>query len=718
MPSIQLTDQFGLDATVEPAPRSALRKYFQQIPSLRFDNLDLSKIGGLTLDEPAIQSLNTGLSFQNPVNMGDGTPTLSVAAGAHASVEIITDTDDLPGYDGTETLGDSCYVSFGIEATAGPVITIPSGALALGISPSTNVKFASYFRFPRKAGITIFQAVQQTVANFAIPLHSADLDDLAAGQISKVAVIGKLQVSGTADLLATTNPLASAALPAPLPTVSVSAGGSATIGVSCEIETEYEVIVRKLDTGAVRFEWRHKNGAGVTVSANVSEGITAGVGTTDLFSVLIGLVSASPEADLKELSAAGVPHEQAEAIQSAVKAAISRKLSIAVCAAVTAHDSQGPAFIYEIVPTALTDASRVAVDQALRGNLTGLHTPGLPGVSSVRSIWDDLRKVGVELDVNLLGILNYRSVTTLALEGKVMYEPATGSLVITDRASAQRIQSTQVNFGADIDKLRHVLAESFFITAAYRCARQLPGAPSLCCSHTFFDLQDKTSRADMNRKLQTGVALALLSLEEAGLPDGIADFGRTLFTVSTEYDEDLVTRMFVDTNESPLPHEWYETVGRNAIQFLVQPGDDDALRRQPAIDDLLWSRMKEVGQPGFSTIFAGIAAPLLGAITADYSTIQWWADAMFSTAQQLATVRLWLARNTGATSDDPEFQKLRQDLAAYLRQVAANTREEFGQPWGLIAMRQLVARGGAKLLITSPHLVLNKSRALAAVTGP
>ena len=124
--------------------------------------------------------------------------------------------------------------------------------------------------------------------------------------------------------------------------------------------------------------------------------------------------------------------------------------------------------------------------------------------------------------------------------------------------------------------------------------------------------------------------------------------------------------------------------------------------------------MKDVGQPGFGEVFPGLAAPLVGAITADYSTIQWWAEAMCETGRQLAAIRLWKTRNPTASFDDPEFQKLRQALAGYLRGVAANTRDEFGEPWGLIAMSQLVnGRAGGEILITAPPWCANNRRALA-----
>jgi hypothetical protein len=222
----------------------------------------------------------------------------------------------------------------------------------------------------------------------------------------------------------------------------------------------------------------------------------------------------------------------------------------------------------------------------------------------------------------------------------------------------------------------------------------------------------------MGRKLRIGVALGLLSGNDAEVPRGIANFGRSLLTASADYDDNLVDGMFLDAAGAPMAHQCYETAGRQAIQFLVQASDDDAARLQPATDDVLWSRMKDVGQPGFGELFPGLAAPLVGAIAADYSTIQWWAGAMYETGRQLAAMRLWKARNPNASFDNPDFQEQRQALAGYLRQVAANMRDEFGQPWGLIAMSQLVnGKAGGEILITCPALVRNKRRALAGATG-
>jgi len=718
MATVKITDQLGLVIDAKPAATSALLKYFQQLPALRLDSLDLGKVGGLTLDQPAIQSLSTGLSFTQPVDLGAGAPALSIAAGATATLRIAVNAGDLPAHDDDLSVAkDCCYVCFAIQAKAGANVSATSGMLTFGASPSTEVNLSSCTRFPRNAGVTLLTALQQTVGSFALPATCDDLAALAAGQIVQASVTGKLTASGSANLLAATNPLASASLPSPLPSVSVSAGGSVTVGATCTVESDFELTARKLDSGAVRLAWRQKGSRAASVKITASEGITAGIGGTDLLSQLIGAISASPKADLDELQKAGLSADQVGAIQTAVQSAANRKLEIALEGALTTGTSDTALFLYELDVPALSAESRHAVDLALRGDLSALHAGPLAGVSCVRSVWEDARKRDLELSVNLLGVFNFRSIASLALSGKVLFEPAAGALVITDQATAQQIETQAVNFGADPDKLRHVLAQSFLITAAYRSARQVGNVATLRCRYASFELQHSTSASDMAHKLRTGAALGLLNATEAAPPAAIADFGRTLFTVSADYDDLLIDSLFLDADEASLPREAFETAGRVAIQFLVQPGDQDEVRRRPSVEDPLWRRMKDVGQPGFADLFPGTPAPFVAAIVNDYSLIQWWAEAMSQTAAQLAKVRLWIARHPGVSLETAEFQTLRQELADHLRDVAANTRPDFGDPWALLAMDQLTGhKAPANYLLTGPLLVRDKRR-LAATTA-
>jgi hypothetical protein len=720
MATIKLTDDLGLDADITMAPFSSLLKYFKQLPALRLSNGDFSKAAGMTLDQPALTMLNSGLSFTDSVAIGPGANALSISAGLHGLLALIPRTPSavkLPDVSAGEIqiAEGTCYLELGVQASVGVSVGPDSGQLQFGVGPGETIDIRNYQSFPLKHEITLLDAVEQTVGNFIIPASADDLSSLPEGCVATVTGTGSLKLSATANLLAVTNPLASAALPAPLPALSVTAGSAAQVGAGLTLKCTFQVCSQKLASGHVQLGWYRQTSSEFDVTASVSEGLSAGFGSTDLFSTIIGAISASASADRNELQKAGLPPDQISAIQSAVKAAVNRKLQLALSTEISATESGDAIFLYDIDIAALTPDSRQALDQALCGDLTGLHSGPVPGVTVVKSIWERARKYGVQLDVNLLGILNVGSVSTLTCTGSVLFEPATGALVITDKSAAQRIRSTTVNFGADTQKLRHVMAESFLLTAAYQGSQQQVGAPALRCSHDFFDLENDASRDQMVRDLRVGAALGLLSGEDATPPAGIDDFGRTVIHARTDYDNGSASALFLDADGAAFPQLFYENIGRATIQLLVSTDDEDAVRLQPATDDNLWKSMKGQGQPGFAALFPDVSAPLLGDITTDYTVIIWWADAMAGASQILAAIRKWFSQHPTAAVNDPQFQRLRQDLAAHMKKVAGATKEEFGKPWGLIAMdRASGRRAGASILIAGPKFASTKQRALTA----
>ncbi len=720
MPTIKLNDQFGADVDVNLAPGSALLKYFQAVPALVLDHADLSKIGGLTLDQPALTSLSTGLSFQQEAGGGENAPGLLIQAGAHGSFALISRQPGSDSLFASDPYGEdikipegTCYVSTGVQASVGVSAAASSGELSFGAGAGTTIEIANYRNFPLESGTTLLDALRQAIGGFLLPLHADDLAALPARGVATATVTGSLTFSATADLLAITNPLAAATLPGLSSTVSVKAGGTVQVGASYKIACQYQVRVHKLENGRIRLGWYREQSKEFQVQATAGAVVSGGFGDTDLFSTILGGISANPAADRNELAQAGISEGQRVAIESAVQAAVARKLEIALSAEITSLAAGQAAFLYEIDLPATTPESRQAIERALLGDLSGLQTGALPGVSCLDTIWARVQKSSVTLHVNLLGIYNFVSIASLVRSGSVLYEPVTGALVLTDKSCAERVRSGQVNFGADTQKLRHVLAESFLITAAYRGMQQAVGGPSLHASHSFFDLQNNTSRDDMERSLRVGVALGLLAAGDAKPPDGVEDFGRTMIHAQTDYNDALTVGLFLDRDGSALPREFYENTGRAGIQLLVSGTGPDAARRKPAIDDDLWRKMKDQGQPNFAALLPGVSAPLLGAIVADYSTIVWWADAMCGAAKRLAAIRKFFRDNPTASPQDPAFQALRQDLADHLAKVAAKTTEEFGQPWGLVVMNEVAGRrAGASILITGPKFGLSKERAL------
>jgi hypothetical protein len=105
----------------------------------------------------------------------------------------------------------------------------------------------------------------------------------------------------------------------------------------------------------------------------------------------------------------------------------------------------------------------------------------------------------------------------------------------------------------------------------------------------------------------------------------------------------------------------------------------------------------------------------VSAITADYTAIVWWAEATAGAGKMLAAVHDCFSLHPNAALDDAEFQRLRQDLTSHLKKVAATAHEEFGEPWGLVAMDQASSRSAnAEILVIGPKLVRSCQRSIAA----
>ncbi len=716
MPTIRLSDQLGAVVEVQPAETSALLRYFRALPDLALRNGDLTQAAGLTLDQPAVRSFKTGLSFKDKIDLGNGLD-LSVRAGADGSFSV-EGPPHLFG-DDVEIPESGCYTRLAFDASAEVSPGIAVGSHSLGCQHGSTLQIANYRRYALSSGVTLAEALQDAIGGFVIPAKTSDLSAIPEGGIVAVEGKGSLGLLVEAELLTLGNPLAVAKLPGPLPAVRVTAGGSIQVGAACRIEGEFQTRVFRRDKRRILIGWHRRKSDEWTVEATASAGVAVGVGTgeTDLLSTLVRAISADPKADSAELVRAGLSPDQAAGIQAAVQAAASRRLEVALAAELGSLESNGAAFLFEIDLSRLTQASSDALDEALHGDLRALHGRTLPGVNCVQSIWTKAHEKRLSLEVNLLGIYNFGSIASLVRSGTILVEPTTGALTITDQVTADRVRSAQVNYGADSAKLRHVLAESFLITAAYRAAEQPAGGPSLSSSHTFFEMRNSPSRQQMLRILRVGTALGLLDQQTAGLLPEQTEFGRLSVCARVDYNDALTASLFVDSNGNSFPREFYENVGRAALQLLVAEGDPDAARRKPAIDDDLWRKMKATGQAGFHQLFPSLPAPLVGAIAADYSTIVWWADAMAGAGKHLAAMRRFALGNPTFSLQNPEFQALRDRLASHLAKVAANTREEFGQPWGLVAMNEASGRrAAASILIQGPSFVLaqNNTKTLSA----
>ncbi len=698
MSTFQISDGVNASVDVTPNPGSAFVRYFRMLSDISLAGATQALRSGMTLADPALTSFSAGTAFQEPIDVGTSQVDLKIGGGISGSLGVFVPHGDAPKlfdpdpYDDPIAVApDDRYVSFGVTATINPSVGSTVGDLKFGLTAGGSASFTNYRKFSVKpVPPQLTDAIRDSIAQFVIPADIEDLQALVPGQIVTIDGNGSVKFSATADLLTAVNPLASLSLPGPVDTVAIKAGGSITVDADVQLSGEYQIRVTKVAEDLVHLAYYRKADQALDVKVTASAGLSATVGDTDLLGKLISAISADPKADADQLKKAGLTPVEIQNIQEALKAAIARSIEIAVSEELNATREEKAAFSYDIDLGSLTPLSKQAIHSALDGDLSALTADPsnlLPGIHAAQDVFSNIRQRKHALEINLLGIINFGWLSKLIASGKTIYDPTTGQLVIADSATASGVTTVVANVGvADTEKLRRVLAESFLITVAYHGARRAGLAPSLTTSHSFFALNQHTSQETLRDELDVSVALDLLDgAAQKKIVESAPEFGSTLFLTATGYDSDLAQQLFLLGNQ-PRSQEFYEQAGLAAIACLVHDGDVDEARLRPTRDVDLWRKMKEVGQPGIKSFFPGVPDPVVGAIIADYSVIVWWAEAMQGTANKLAAMLSFLATHPTADDENNDFRKLRSDLANHLQSVATNVREEFGRPWGLLAM--------------------------------
>ncbi len=727
MPTIQLIDDFGLNIQATPDPLSAFIKYFRQLPSLAVLQRDLASIQNVPLANFPLKNLAIGVSLDRPADLGVGGLQLTIAAGISGSVCVYTDGnlfDPDPYGDPVAVPEHHAYVSLGMNANVSSGVDPSLGKLDLGFEAGSTVCLTHYKRFETTAGTpTLRTALAASLNNYTIPADFHDLDSLAAGDIATVVCTGKLQFSGSIGLSTSVNPLASLSSSVVSQMIQVKAGAAIDVGASFAVDGEFEIRIQKLDARTVRIGIYRKRGVDFKVQVDPAAGISAGLGGRDFISALFNAISPQPFPSAADFESAGLTAEKSDAIASALKTAVQRRLEIAVEGELQALSSHETAFLYEIALDALEPEGQSAVTDALRLNLSGLVHPdgSLPrGVREIHSLLTTAREKAYTLKFNFLGIYNYASVNDLALKGTVLTDPASGEIVVTDTVNATRL-SAGINYLADTDKLRKLLAQTFLVTAAYRCSKVINQAPDLKASYWHFASLAKTNRQTMTSNLDVLEALGLLSeVQQRESLSGIADFGRSTFYVNTEYDDALTQSLFLHPNGQPRQVEEYERIGRTALSVLIHPGDEDDFRLRALEDDVIWAQVRETGGTpvNLATVFPDLERDAqIPIIAGDYVLIAWWATTMASMAVSLAAAKSFFSQDPPPAFDGPQRAKVQADLWHRMQGVASTTHDRFAEPWGLIAMDLASGQQAvASAQLTSPRLTLRLERPPAAAS--
>lgn len=727
MASIKILDSVSAEIfTAHPKVSSGLGKYLKGAPAELLAGADFTRQFRRELQSVSPGDSGFALAFSTDVPIGGDQVSLTVSAGSSALIGVYNRTG-MPLFENTfvgapvEVPEGRAYVAFAFRPRLDVGLEAVAGNLSFGFDAGTDAEFRCDRPFDLTgAPVTLEDACRQLLETFVIPNTVDDLKSMLAlpvGTIASVSGHGRLQIGCAVDFAAAFNPLASVDTIAKLGALSVGPAASASVGFRAEVSGGFQVRVQTLDAAKVRLSYHKVAASELELSVDAAAGPSVTLGDRELLKMLFsgpGGPSATTEEDL---IAAGVSAAQLDSISSAMRAGMSRKLSLEVSAGFSSMRQDEAAFLYEIDLAGIDAIGASVVDKALGGDLVDLNLlePELPahGISVLQSRTQALRTKQVKWRVNLVGIVNILSLTELARTGSVFHDEESGELVITDAVTSERVGAI-----TESKQIRKLLYESVMLTATYRAGGLDPNT-SLNAAQSFFHLDRSANRQRMSNFLDAVAAVGLIRSADVEARLGATDdFGRASLLLESEFDQAACERLFSDGG-LPRDQGSYEEIGKLALLALVQARDPDAYRRIPLQNAALWKKMKDTGTPGFQSILphpitggdAGRETLRVGVVRADYSLIVWWAGAMAAAARALAEMRSFLNGPpvVAPNEADPEFRKRRDKVSRAMVEAVRKNRSSLGDdPWGLVALfyasrRSAVVTG----LVFSPKLTMS-----------
>jgi hypothetical protein len=719
MPDIQVTDQ--LDKPVETikidlSHPSSLVKYLKSellhlavLPDfLALKDSSLS----LAATKPIQFQANARHSFQ----LGSTKPEIDVAPTVQATIRVnaspganLFDGDPFPAP--AKVPDHSGYVSLGFQGSLDVDLGGSAGNLTFGFDKASTVKleYLKAFRLGA-AEPTLGNALGQTLSSYVIPSDLSDLDALSINDIATVSGEGTLQVSGGVIVTASPNPLASVDLPLGAGTVAVKAGATAALSASFTLSGSYQLRVCRKDVDTIELSFLRGSGTALKAEFSANAGIAAKLGDTDIVAAVLGAISTDPAGDKKLLN--DLPPAEIETLRGAIQGGLDYSLRASLDTVLSAVTDDRAAFQYQIQPEHLSPEASSAVHKALDGDLTlltameeNMQAGGIlaPGVRMLNSVLSETRKLGVTLKINLLGILNYMTVSELIRNSEILTDAVTGDVTIKETVTGNRITSV-VEPMVRNEALRKAMFDSVLATTSYRAGKAVV-LPDLICEQMHFALNQNTNQQILGNYLRWFIALNLLAGQDrTAILSQFTDEGPSTCVLRTSFGDADCTSMFFDEHGNLRLQSYYLEIGRRALRALLDPEHQaiDRLRYQ-IVDDALWPRALGIGANQN-------LAPLVGLSTADdramyligdVKVITDWAKAMVDAGALVQDMRAFVG-DSDATSlfQNSDFKKKRDSLQKKLAAMVKASTTRFDEPWGMVC---LFWAGG------SPHTAYGKT---------
>jgi hypothetical protein len=692
---IQFTDNTGNPipgVTPNPNLTSSLLKYLLSDVIQIQPGVDFIGLKDQPLSQAAANPIQFQSAFQHKFQLGNTKPEIDVTPSSQqtlsANAKAGSNLFDSDPFKVAATVpANTGYVSLSFQGALDLGVSGSDGDLTFGFdaNQSATLQFLKAFDLGTKP--TLGEAAADTLAGFVIP---ADIDDLKKLQTNDIAVVsgqGSLKISGGIAAKFSPNPLASAGIEG-IGTVTVQESASAGLKASFTLTGSWQTRARCTAPNTIELSFLRDAGKSLVVDLSAQAGVTVMRGDDDLLSELIASISRDPLADKSKLS--GLQPSELSRLTDAIKGGLDHSFKASVDAALSASEDNQVLFQYQIDLNRIgADASR-AIHRALDGDLTALtemeSTMRLGGVLAdglvmLNSVLDRTNKRGVTFRFNLIGLLNFTSLSELIANSEVVTDGVTGDVTIKETVTGNRISAMVLPQAQEA--LRKAMFDSLLITSAYRASGAVPGL-TLSSSQVHFVFHATTNAQTIAQYLRWMVALNLL--DQAGGRELLDDF------ILAADSSCILRTSFADADCRNLfsGNADYLDLGRRAMIAILDPSQDIDQFRLRALSEPLFSQLVAIGPNPQIAPVLGIDAGdnlRLSIVTGDLFTILTWVDAMKQAVTAVADMRAFLGpRDPASLLQDNTFKKKASTLRSAMKAVVSNTRTSFGQPWGMIAL--------------------------------
>jgi hypothetical protein len=699
MADIKITDEATLTTDFKISDTSPLAK--AKLSQLVTTGKQLFGDFDKPIDQADEQSVALGGTFNSPNFLSGDMDNLVAGAGMNCGLTISKSSHKLlfldDGFSPVIPIAPN-QAWLGVEFDLTATVTVGASANGVGVSFEGDAKVACSTYSLFSATVPPLPLLRDACAigfgNFSLTTSAAAIRKQASNTVNATDASGSIKVAVSLEQPFTLNALASANL---LFNDAASIQPSVTLelATSLQVSGDFQVRSYKISDDVVRIGLYKKHGSTLTASFTAGAGVGGDIGNDDVLGALLN--AALPGVDSAK---AGITGDNAIALNNVIKDGIDRSLSAqvnATCSAATTHEA---AVLYEIQ---LNSGDKVATDKALGLALNGdwITLEALPNARRIRNIAVETVERGRSLTVNLLGF--YTATSTLDyLKACTVLIDDSGQVTITDKLDTSRVGASTSPYATDSDKLRQALMEDFLCTATYAA---IGGKLNLKLSvlQSYLDYKGKMSWDEMHENVLLGYALDLI-------PQGSLDamlkstpsFYHACVSGTVHYDTPALLNIFYKdpASQTQRSRAELEQVGRNVMCTLLDPLDDtDAVRLSILQNDNAWTQMDSIGNTAaFSNILylSHLSGTELSAVSTDWISIVWWAEALSKIAPALSSAIVALSKASAENpTQDPGFVKARTKLANVLGAVTRNTDAAFVHGWGAAVMFALSGKHGS-----------------------